>query len=62
VKKPPAPVLVALVAAQVVSAALAWNDLTRRGDDQVRGRKNLWRTLIVMNPGNSVVYWLVGRR
>jgi hypothetical protein len=62
VKKPSAQALVALAAAEVVSAAFAWHDLARRSDDQVRGGKNLWRAIILMNPGNSVVYWLVGRR
>ena len=61
-KKPPNPVLAAVVAAQVVSAAFAWRDLARRSDDQVRGHKIVWRTFIVMNPGNSVAYWLFGRR
>ena len=56
------PVLVGLVAAQVVSAVLAWRDLGRRGDEQVRGNKNVWRVLISINPGNSFVYWLFARR
>jgi hypothetical protein len=33
-----------------------------RSDDQVRGRKNLWRVFITVNPGNSIVYWLAGRK
>jgi hypothetical protein len=60
--KPPKPVLLAVVAVEVVSAAIAWRDLARRSDDQVRGAKNLWRALIVANPGNSIAYWTVGRR
>jgi hypothetical protein len=62
VKKPPRAALVALVAAQTVSATLAWRDLASRGDSQVRGSKSLWRVIIVMNPGNSIAYWLIGRR
>jgi hypothetical protein len=41
---------------------MAWRDLARRSDNQVRGRKNLWRVFITVNPGNSIVYWLVGRQ
>lgn len=52
----------AVVAAQTVSSVLAWRDLARRPDVQVRGPKNLWRFLVTINPGNSLVYWLVGRR
>jgi hypothetical protein len=37
-------------------------DLARRPDDQVRGRKNLWRFIVTINPGNSIAYWLLGRR
>jgi hypothetical protein len=51
-----------VVLAQVVSAGLAWRDLAGRSDDQVRGRKNLWRGFVLLNPGNSLVYWLFGRR
>jgi hypothetical protein len=45
-----------------VAATLAWRDLARRNDGQVRGSKNLWRLFISMNPGNSVFYWALGRR
>jgi hypothetical protein len=61
-RKPPKPVLVAIVVAEVVSAGLAWRDLAIRSDNQVRGKKNLWRAVIAINPGNSLVYWFVGRR
>jgi hypothetical protein len=62
VKKPSKPVIGVIVAAQVVSCALAWRDLAQRSADQVRGRKNLWRVFITVNPGNSIVYWLAGRK
>jgi hypothetical protein len=51
-----------LVAVEVASAVLAWQDLSRRGDDQLRGNKKLWRMIIVANPGNSIAYWILGRR
>ena len=51
-----------LVAVEAASAALAWRDLSRRGDDQLRGSKNLWRVIIAANPGNSIAYWILGRR
>jgi hypothetical protein len=53
--------LAAVVGAEVVSAALAWRDLSRRTDEQVRGSKRVWRVLVVVNPGNSLAYWLLGR-
>jgi hypothetical protein len=54
--------LAILVPIEVALAVLAWLDLNRRADDQVRGRKVLWRAFVVMNPGNAVFYWLFGRR
>jgi hypothetical protein len=61
-RKPPKQVVIAVVAVEAVSAAFAFRDLARRGDDQVRGPKLLWKVLIGINPGNSVAYWLLGRR
>ena len=61
-RRPPKPVLILLVAGQVGSAAFAWRDLSRRADTQVRSPKRLWRTVILMNPGNSLAYWAFGRR
>jgi hypothetical protein len=51
-----------VVPIQIGLAALAWRDLAARTDDQVRGPKKLWRVLVTLNAGNSVAYWLVGRR
>lgn len=51
-----------IVPIQVVLAVVAWRDLAARPDDQVRGQKNTWRAAILLNPGNSVFYWLWGRR
>jgi hypothetical protein len=56
------PLLVGLVAVEIVAAALAWRDLGARSDEQIRGTKAIWRAVIVANPGNSLVYWLIGRR
>jgi hypothetical protein len=61
-RKPNKLILGGLVAASVISGALAWRDLARRGDSQVRGNKKVWRLFIVLNPGNSLAYWLFGRR
>jgi hypothetical protein len=61
-RKPPKEVIVAVVAVEVVSAAFAFRDLARRGDEQVRGPKLFWRVLMGLNPGNSLAYWLLGRR
>ena len=54
--------LVALVLAEVGLAALTWRDLRRRPAGEIRGSKRLWRILSTVNPGNSVAYWLIGRR
>jgi hypothetical protein len=61
-RKPRKEVIVAVVAVQAVSAAFAFRDLARRDDDEVRGPKLLWRVIIGVNPGNSLAYWLFGRR
>jgi hypothetical protein len=61
-RKPNKLLLCGLVAVQVVSAVLAWRDLAGRSDDQVRGKKKTWRLFMLLNPGNSFVYWVVGRR
>jgi hypothetical protein len=50
-----------IVPIQIVLAVVAWRDLTARSDDHVRGKKNFWRAAILLNPGNSVFYWLWGR-
>jgi hypothetical protein len=61
-RRPPPPALAALALASTVSGTLAWRDLNRRSPGQVRGSKWFWRVLIGLNPGNSVLYWLFGRR
>ena len=57
----PAAVVPALVA-HVVVTALVWRDLASRSDAQVRGGKNLWRTLSALNTSGSLAYLLLGRR
>ena len=61
-RRPPPPAVAALALAAAVSGTLAWRDLDRRPPGQVRGSKRFWRVLITANPGNSVLYWLFGRR
>jgi hypothetical protein len=51
-----------IVPFQVVGAVLPRRDLARRTEDQVRGNKRAWRVFVSMNPGDSVIYWLFGRR
>lgn len=55
-------VLAAITAAEVVLAALTWRDLRNRPAEEIRGSKRLWRVVSLINPGNSVAYWLIGRR
>jgi hypothetical protein len=54
--------MTALVLASTVSGTLAWRDLSRRSPADVRGSKRFWRVVIALNPGNSLLYWLFGRR
>jgi hypothetical protein len=61
-QKPKTPFLIGLVGLEVISAALAWRDLGRRPTDHVRGSKHIWRVFIMINPGNSLGYWALGRR
>ena len=58
----PRPLLVAILAVQSVTAVFAWRDLKRRDPARVRGTKQFWRIVMVLNPGNSLLYWLFGRR
>jgi hypothetical protein len=46
----------------ILSCALAWRDLARRDNQEVRGSKIIWRIFISLNPGNSLLYWLFGRK
>jgi hypothetical protein len=55
-------IIAVVVVLEIVSMIFAWRDLSARGDAEVRGTKRLWRLVMLANPGNSVVYWLVGRR
>lgn len=55
-------VLGPVVAVQAVAAGWAYRDLARRRPDQVRGSKKMWRVLLALNSGNSILYWLFGRR
>jgi hypothetical protein len=60
--KPKQWLLTTIVLLQVSLAILAWRDLAQRADEQVRGRKKFWRIFVTLNPGNSLAYWLFGRR
>jgi hypothetical protein len=54
--------LVVVVLAEVVLAVLTWRDIRNRPAGEIRGSKRLWRIISTINPGNSVAYWVVGRR
>jgi hypothetical protein len=51
-----------MVPIQVVLAGLAWRDLAGRSDAQVRGPKKAWRVFVTISPGNSLLYWALGRK
>lgn len=61
-RRRPSAAVTGLVLAATVSGTLAWRDLNRRTPAQIRGSKRLWRVLLTLNPGNSILYWLFGRR
>ncbi len=51
----------AMCAAQVGLAAVAWTDLARRPVDEVNGRKPLWAGAIAINFVGPVAYLVWGR-
>jgi hypothetical protein len=61
-RRPSPPVLAALLVAHIVVTALTWRDISRRSDEQLRGKKWFWRAFSALQMGNSAVYWLVGRK
>lgn len=60
--KPNKYVLAVLVAVEVISATLTFRDLKRRSAEEIRGSKRFWRIVSLVNPGNSIAYWVFGRR
>jgi hypothetical protein len=54
--------LAVAIGVEVVSAVLAWRDMAARDAKTLRGSTTFWRWFMVMNPGNSIAYWLIGRR
>jgi hypothetical protein len=60
--KPSRPVLVALVILHIIVTAVTLRDLSQRTDAQVRGPRWFWRVFTPLQTGNSVAYWLVGRK
>ncbi|MDA8063757.1 MAG: hypothetical protein M0T80_15245 [Actinomycetota bacterium] len=54
--------IILVASADLLAGALAWRDLSQRQPAALRGPKVLWRALILANPGNSVLYWTIGRR
>jgi hypothetical protein len=54
--------LTAVVVLDLVLAAFTFRDLRGRDESQVRGSKRFWRIATMANPGNSLAYWLFGRR
>jgi hypothetical protein len=61
-RRPPPRAVGALALVAGASGAAAWRDLNRRAPGQVRGSKRMWRVLLALNPGNSLLYWILGRR
>ncbi|MEO3935683.1 hypothetical protein V3N99_02880 [Dermatophilaceae bacterium Soc4.6] len=55
-------ITVLLVSASVLSGVLAWCDMAARSGERIRGPRRLWHVLVLANPGNSVAYWVAGRR
>ena len=60
--KPSRPVIVVLVVLHIIVTAITLKDLSQRSDAQIRGPRWFWRAFTPLQMGNSVVYWLVGRK
>lgn len=54
-------VFVAAATVQVGLAAAAWNDLARRPQEAVNGRKPLWAAAIAVNFVGPIAYLCFGR-
>jgi hypothetical protein len=52
----------ALVVVDLIMAALTFRDLRLRDASRIRGSKRFWRIVTVVNPGNSLAYWVIGRK
>ena len=61
-RKPNKYVVAAVAAIEAVVAGLTFRDLKRRPPERIRGSKRFWRVISLIHPGNSIAYWLVGRR
>ncbi len=61
-RRPKPKVIAAVVVVDLVLATIAWRDLNRRSEGQIRGTKRFWHVVILANPGNSIAYWLFGRK
>jgi hypothetical protein len=62
-KRAPNPkVIAAIVAGHLAVTTLAWRDIRRRPDDQIRGSKKVWRVATGANSANSLAYFLFGRK
>jgi hypothetical protein len=54
--------VVAAAVVQLTLLAAAQIDLTRRSDDQIRGRKWVWRIITLISFIGPIAYFLFGRR
>ncbi len=53
---------VAMSTVEVGLAAVAWNDLAHRRQEEVNGRKPLWALAIAVNFAGPIAYLRYGRR
>ncbi len=60
--KPSRPVLAVLIVLHVIVTIVTLRDIGHRTEDQVRGPRWFWRIVAPLQMGNSVVYWIVGRK
>jgi hypothetical protein len=62
-KRSPNPkVIAAIVIGHLALTTLAWRDIGRRTDDQIRGSKKIWRVATGANSVNSLAYFIFGRK
>jgi hypothetical protein len=61
-RRPKPAFIAAILALHLGVTALTWRDIRRRSDDQIRGSKRLWRGASALQMGNSLAYWVFGRK
>lgn len=54
--------LIVLIPVHIAVTRFTWADIRDRPADQIRGSKRLWRILSAVQMGNSLAYFVIGRK